>query len=401
MPRIPHELLADVADGVLDLDASIRIEVDGEIHPLRVWLRVLVWMAHSADQGATAFAELDLSPYFVAFADAPHGMVLSDLNGRIQHVNAAFGDMLGKHPDELRGVMGQDISTAEDPTAELLMVHGLLRGERRHYQVRRRFKGPGGEIIPCLVGMSIVRDDNGAPQFFVGSVVDHREHQQLAEPRARNAEAAALQRFARGVAHDFNNTLTVVQTAVGLLRYDSGLTDHESLDAVEQAVALAKGLTGRLNVLSRAGTGPAGICDLVDEVASRAAFLRHLLGQERDLTLVLEDGPLDVRVDPTAMGQVLLNLVVNARQATGPSGQVRIDVERCDNGVLLKVSDDGRGMTEAVRQRAQEPFFTARAGGTGLGLAIVSTVVARGGGRMHIESSPGEGTCFHIRLPLR
>ena len=98
---------------------------------------------------------------------------------------------------------------------------------------------------------------------------------------------------------------------------------------------------------------------------------------------------------------MLLNLVVNARQATGPSGQVRIDVERCDNGVLLKVSDDGRGMTEAVRQRAQEPFFTARAGGTGLGLAIVSTVVARGGGRMHIESSPGEGTCFHIRLPLR
>ncbi len=184
-----------------------------------------------------------------------------------------------------------------------------------------------------------------------------------------------------------------------MLEEDEGTTDFESVSAILQAVELARGLTARLHALSTAGTGTVSGLDLVAEVRAREAFLRHLAGTERNLVFRLGTGPARVRLDAAGIDQLLLNLVVNAQQATRPGDTIGVQVVHDGPTVRLEVFDTGRGMSEEVRLRAMEPFFTRREGGTGLGLAIVGATLARVGGRVDIQSKEGQGTRFVLTFP--
>lgn len=143
--------------------------------------------------------------------------------------------------------------------------------------------------------------------------------------------------------------------------------------------------------------------DLRKAILRSEPMLRRLVEPGSRLEMVVPDTPLMVRIDPTQLGQVLLNLVLNAAQAAEEGGRVRVVAEtgRDDRSALLIVTDDGPGIPPEVREHLFEPFFTTKGeGGTGLGLSIVFGIVTRSGGSVRCDSEPGEGATFTVELPL-
>lgn len=398
-------LLLEIERGERDLGCPVWVTPDRAPQPLRIYLRDLVWMSYQESGGAASSdsGTPDLGPYRAAFADAPVGMVLADLGGRVLHVNQAFATMLECTPDSLVGQLVGDISTPEDRGQEIRLGNALFRGERQRFQIVKRFKAATGDAIPCLVAVSLVRGADGAPQLTVATVVDHREQIELASLRARVERSDMLQRLARGVAHDFNNVLMAIRNSVFVIQEedeDIAGTDAEPMDAIVHAISVGQQLTAQLGALSEAGGGPPRRINICAEVRARAPFLQSLLYTERQLDVVTPAQPLFAFLDASAIDQLLLNLVVNARNATEEGGRIIVRVSAESKHVVLSVQDNGRGMPEEVQARIMEPYFSRTPGGKGLGLAIVSVVLARVSGKFEVESREGEGTTMSVRFPL-
>jgi len=226
----------------------------------------------------------------------------------------------------------------------------------------------------------------------------------------------AIGRMAGGVAHDFNNLLMIVQLNCSLVKSRLAVDDqlHARLKEVTGAVERASRLTRQLLAFSRSQVLDRRVLDLSKVVRDAEAMLQRLLGERVAVALRLEDGPLTVSVDPNQILQILLNLVVNARDARSFGGRLTIDVGREELSapdtaalpparpgryVVLSVADTGSGMDEETRARIFEPFFSGRQGGVGLGLATVYGIVVQSDGFIRVSSAKGEGTTFRICFP--
>jgi two-component system cell cycle sensor histidine kinase/response regulator CckA len=220
------------------------------------------------------------------------------------------------------------------------------------------------------------------------------------------------------VAHDFNNVLAAILSYADLA---SDATDDPDLEAdlraIQHAARRGADLTRKLLQFSRRRPGEVMIVDVNDRVADVTGMLGRTLGEDVSLRTALASHPTTALVDPVELDQVLLNLVVNARDAVSPGGTITIATEvvalaaadaevlaGADPGryVRLTVADDGAGMDPEVIEHAFEPFFTTkgRGEGTGLGLSTVYGIVQRHGGRVSAHSTPGEGTTIEVLLPL-
>jgi signal transduction histidine kinase/ActR/RegA family two-component response regulator len=228
------------------------------------------------------------------------------------------------------------------------------------------------------------------------------------EQRVENAQRLeALGRLAGGVAHDFNNLLTVMLGYSELVqgRLPAGDPSREDLDAVLRAGEKARSLVDQLLTLSNRGVTNPVVIDPNDTITSLSEVLRRVVGDDVELELDAGQGGR-VLIDPAQLGQILLNLVVNAGDAMDGAGHVRIAtmpgvMSTGRPAVVIAVTDDGRGMDSETARRCFEPFFTSRrdAGGTGLGLAIVYGAVTQADGEISVASAPGQGTTFTLRLP--
>ncbi|MCX6360051.1 MAG: GAF domain-containing protein [Armatimonadetes bacterium] len=228
----------------------------------------------------------------------------------------------------------------------------------------------------------------------------------------------AMGRLAGGVAHDFNNLLTGMVHAIDLAR-DHVAADHgarEYLDALAQDAGRATSLTRQLLAFSRKQVTAPRHTDLNDIVGKTLAMLRRLIGPTIELTWSPSDQPATVLIDPAQFDQVVMNLVVNARDAVSGSGHIVLstcaievtEAEARHDGrmsagayAVLACRDDGCGMDQATVQRLFEPFFTTKGigHGTGLGLATVYGIVKQARGYVDIESQPGAGSVFRVMLP--
>jgi len=228
----------------------------------------------------------------------------------------------------------------------------------------------------------------------------------------------AIGQLAAGVAHDFNNILTIIQGHVGLLLEDPALTSdmRESLEPVATATDRAAGLTRQLLAFSRKQVLQMRVIDLNDVVSDTANMLQRLLGEMVVLSFKYSSSPAAVEGDSTMLEQVIVNLAVNARDAMPGGGKLRVTVERVEVSadtaaartenaqtafINLTMRDDGKGMDEGTKARIFEPFFTTKdvGKGTGLGLATVYGIIKQHRGFIDVESAPGEGTTFRVYLP--
>ena len=263
-----------------------------------------------------------------------------------------------------------------------------------------------------------VRDAQGRVIMFTGVATDVTERKALEAQLLQAQKMEAVGRLAGGVAHDFNNLLMAI-TGYGELMRAKVLKDdplYGYLENILKAGDRAAALTQQLLTFSRQKIVHPEVIDLNRVVLDLEPMLRRLIGEDLDLEVVIDRRPGAVKADPSQMGQIIMNLVVNARDAMPQGGRLTLKTAPvnftvgCHSRfgltppgpyVMLVVEDTGVGMDEATQAHVFEPFFTTKepGKGTGLGLSTVYGIVKQSGGYLDLESSPGAGSTFTIYLP--
>jgi len=366
--------------------------------------------------------------YRSLFSGVPVGLYRSTPAGRIVDGNPALVEMFG-YPSRESLLAVKTLDLYVDPDDRARWVTQLEReGTVRNFEVKmRRFDGT---VIDVLNAGRIVRDKEGRVLWYEGSVEDITERKRAEEERSkletqlRHAQKMeAVGQLAGGVAHDFNNILTAILGNAELIMRDLELQlppNHlliEELRVVERSALRGAGLTRQLLAFSRQQLSKPAVIDLNRVLLELDKMLRSLLKEDIHLSLNVSPESMCIWADPGQIEQVVVNLVVNARDAMPSGGQLVVetskivlspsDVAARDDArpgahVVLTVSDTGIGMTRETMERIFEPFYTTKplGEGTGLGLAMVYGIVKQAGGHITVQSEPGVGTWFRIHFPV-
>jgi two-component system cell cycle sensor histidine kinase/response regulator CckA len=356
------------------------------------------------------------------------GIIIAEMTGKIVEANDAFLGMVGYSRDDLRAglvnwtnLTPPDWAHTNDAAAQQLRSHGVAPPWEKEY-LRQ-----DGSRVPALVGVASL--DGGKN---ISLSIDLSEQKQAEAGRKRAEEALhqseeqlrqaqkmeAVGRLAGGVAHDFNNVLSVIMSYGEVILGDLEPADPMRADIEEilKAASRAAGLTRQLLLFSRQQVVEPKVIDLHDVLANMDKMLQRILGEDIELVFLDRKSAGRVKVDPSHVEQVILNLVVNARDAMPTGGKLTIetaDVVLDDQYaythlpakpgayVMLAVTDTGIGMDRETQARIFEPFFTTKekGTGTGLGLSTVFGIVQQSGGNVWVYSEPTKGTTFKIYLP--
>jgi len=278
-------------------------------------------------------------------------------------------------------------------------------------------QGKAGKAFPALLTTSPVRDEHNIVLGFVRVSIDLTERRNLEEQFRQSQKMDAVGRLAGGIAHDFNNLLTVIRLNTEIIMEGLDPTDPRSEDVkqIRSAAERASSLTRQLLAFSRKQILQPRVLDMNSVVSSVEPMLRRLIGED----IVIGSSCTArgyVVADPGQLEQILVNLVVNARDAMPQGGRISIETQNAEldetytsehapvvpgRYVMLAVGDTGVGMTRDTREHAFDPFFTTKEAGkgTGLGLATVYGIVKQSGGYVWIYSEPGQGTTLKLYFP--
>ncbi len=336
------------------------------------------------------------------------GVVITDEAGHVEWVNEGFTRRTGYALEAIRGRTPSILkSGTQDAAFYEELWQTVLGGEVWNGELVSR--AADGTLYPELQRVTPIVDGEGR-RHFVAHRLDltaQRQSELAAEAAEQRFQAAqrmeAIGLLASGVAHDFNNLLSVIHTFAELVRM--GEEDPERLEDIDHILDAAKraaGLTRQLLSFSRREARERVEHHSFDEtVAQTLRLVRRVLPAGVELLVSLSaDGAL-VHGQRARLDQILLNLLVNARDAVCGEGRIEIRTGRLVDGVFLEVEDDGCGMDEETRERIFDPLFTTKpeGRGTGLGLASVDGAVRHWGGRVSVESEPGRGSLFRVELP--
>jgi PAS domain S-box-containing protein len=255
-----------------------------------------------------------------------------------------------------------------------------------------------------------IADEGERPRYLLTVSEDITERQRLEDQLRQAQKMEAIGRLAGGIAHDFNNLLTVILGGSEALleRIAPGDPLRADADRVRRAAERVAALTAQLLAFSRHQILAPKVLDLGEVITRMVDMARRLLGEDTRLVVEVAPGLPRVKADPSQLEMVVLNLLLNARDAMPHGGTITLaahaggpDGESGSRWITLAVSDTGEGMDAETVARAFEPFFTTkgRGRGTGLGLATVYGIVTRSGGRVGVASRPGEGSTFSVSLP--
>lgn len=291
-------------------------------------------------------------------------------------------------------------------------------------------------VLAALLGERLNLDQRRSRRFFYAillgwaaliltaafALFKKEEHRLIAEAAWRRSEERllisqkmeAVGRLAGGVAHDINNYLAAITGHAELvkMRAETGSRTAEKMDSVIATCFRASDLIKRLLAFSRRQPTQPQIVSLSEIVSGLEKMLRQLVGEDIELTLRLSEGIWPVLIDPSQVEQIVVNLVVNARDAMPQGGRITVEIENSPalvtkqaqvpvDSVMLAVSDNGPGIPEEIRDKIYEPFFTTKrdSGSSGLGLATVYGIVDQNRGYLWLYSEPGKGATFKIYLP--
>jgi two-component system, cell cycle sensor histidine kinase and response regulator CckA len=344
------------------------------------------------------------------------GIYRSAPDGTFLDVNPALVSMLGyeSKAELVRCNLNTDIYEKPEERAAILSRCGPYN---RITGTIANFKKKGGAIITVSLDGKEIHKDGQVSHYEV--IVEDITERRLLEDQLRQAQKMeAIGRLAGGVAHDFNNALGVITGYSELLQFKlrDDATLHKHASEILKAGMKAASLTQQLLAFSRKQNLRPQVLDLNSIVRDIEKMLRRLIGENIDLVHVSAPDLAKVMADPSQIEQVLMNLVVNARDAMPHGGKLRIETTNTEvdesltrrhkylapgKYVVLSVTDSGCGMDEKVMSQIFEPFFTTKAlgKGTGLGLSTVYGIVKQSGGYITVDSAPNRGTRFSIYLP--
>ncbi|HXH89431.1 MAG TPA: PAS domain S-box protein [Gaiellaceae bacterium] len=370
-------------------------------------------LAHRSLSGAGQARASD-ERFRAMFDAAPIGVMLIGLDGTIMSVNRAYEEILGLSRDELLTLPSSSYVHPDDFEEGLVLFAELAAGEREVYRREARLVRPTGEVGYTQLAVALVRDADARPSFAISMVEDITERAELEERLRQAQKLEAIGRLAGGVAHDFNNMLTAIggYTALALERLDESSPARDDLDEVRKATDRATVLTRQLLAFSRKQILQPELLNLNGVVVELEAMLRPLIGEDIVLATDFDPALGPIEADPGQLQQVVMNLVVNARDAMPSGGRISIETANADIGdddptiepgryVSLTVRDTGHGIDDVTLERIFEPFFTTKEAGkgTGLGLATVYGIVKQSGGYLAVDSELERGTSFTIYLP--
>jgi two-component system cell cycle sensor histidine kinase/response regulator CckA len=363
--------------------------------------------------------------------------VISTFEGRYLRANAAMVELLGIPLAELLSsdpfAIGHRITHPDDLAAEQPLFMELVAGTRRSYRLEKRFVRADGSVRWGLLTFTAIHAESSDPavvgpiQFVVMHVIDTTEQKNTAETLARREEELrhaqridGIGRLAAGIAHDFNNLLTVIVGHATMLQQhlDHGRAAipgaRDDLDAILDAADRAANLTAQILAHGRRESVNPRHFLLSEAVDSLRRLLSRTIGSKIEIEPTLAATGA-IFADQGQVGQVLMNLMLNARDAMPEGGRVALatadvtvasgvapgTVPGPGDWVSMTVSDTGHGMTPEVQARMFEPFFTTRddrhgTQGTGLGLSTVRRIVAELGGHITVESAAGAGTRISV-----
>ena len=376
------------------------------------------------ERAAQALQESE-SRFRAIFEQAAIGMADASLDARFIRLNQRFCEITGYSREELLGLTFREITHPDDLAQDEQLVAQLLSGELSSFAVEKRYLRKDGGVVWANLLVSLLRSPSGDPLHFV-AVVEDITGQKRAEDERRHLERQLLQaqkmesvgRLAGGVAHDFNNHLTVINGYCAMLLDEMGADDplREPVGEILLAGNRAAALTQQLLAFSRKQVAEPRVISLNDVVAEAGKMLSRLIGDDIEIVTHFDAGLGSVVADPSQMNQVLMNLAINARDAMPDGGRIIIETSNTDIDegyaaqhagveagpyVLLSITDTGAGMTQEVVQHIFDPFFTTKGigVGTGLGLSTVYGIVKQAGGWIWVYSEPGQGSTFKVYLP--
>jgi PAS domain S-box-containing protein len=349
--------------------------------------------------------------------DAPYGIYRVTLEGQFLQVNPALVRMLG-YESEVE-LLKRNIQT--DVYAEAESYRQLI-GDRWPSQdfkdVEAQWKRKNGERITVRLSGHSVERSQGEPNYFKIFAEDVTERRSLERQLFQSQKMEAIGRLAGGIAHDFNNLLGVILGQTELLQAECGFAPslHRRAEAIDESARRASELTKQLLAFSRQQVIQPRVVDTNVVVRDLEKLLKRLIGEDVQLTLRLQPNAGNIKIDPSQLEQILMNLTVNARDAMPGGGKLILETAfvelddayarqhlgaKAGDFVMLAVSDTGTGMDSQTMARIFEPFFTTKAEGrgTGLGLSTVYGIVKQNDGYIMTYSEPGHGTTFRVYFP--
>ena len=347
---------------------------------------------------------------------AGDAIVILDEGLVIRFVSPSSERMTGYRPEELIGRPALDLIHPEDAQQAMEAVARASLGPGTAVTTVTRLRHRDGSWLTAeVVGSNQLSDPATAGYVCHLRDISDRlaaeaERQRLETQLRQSQKMEAVGLLAGGIAHDFNNLLTAILGTATLLRetLPAGSEQAEEIREIETAAQRGASLTRQLLTFTRRQVHQPRAIELNQLIIQMSHLLRRLLGEEIRLETRLDSSGAWIKADPGNIEQVLMNLAVNARDAMPRGGVLTIRTGRLPPGpgddgvgaVELTVADNGLGMPPEIQARAFEPFFTTKevGRGSGLGLATVYGIVEQAGGTIELESSPGEGTTFRIRL---
>jgi len=400
------------ADGsVVWFHSLIRVVAEGRARRLR-GVMVDITERKRADDALRASEER----YRLLFERNLAGVYHTTLDGRILDCNESFARMFGcASREEVLAHRAWDFYF--DP-AEREAELARLRAQKTLSNYEARLRRKDGSTLWVLENESLIDGEEGWPEIIEGTIIDITERKHLEEQLRQGQKMEAVGRLAGGVAHDFNNLLTIIsgysQLLLGVHRAEE--VPWTYAQEIKKAADRAASLTRQLLAFGRRQVLQPRALDLNAVVAELQKMLRRLISEDIELVTVPDYQLARVKADPGQIEQVILNLVVNARDAMPGGGKIIIETANVcvddsftrrhpvmlpGSYVSLAVSDTGTGMDAETQRHIFEPFFTTKESGkgTGLGLATVYGIIKQSGGYIWVYSEPGRGTTFKIYLP--
>lgn len=340
-----------------------------------------------------------------------------DPDGTITYANRAWQEILGYSKQEIQQLKILDIIHPDSRAHCMEQFQQVVAGEDTK-NVKAKFVTKEGKVVD-VEGSASCRHVNGKPISTYGIFRDVTERNKLENQLQGAQRMEAVGKLAGGVAHDFNNILSVIMSFGGFAydALDKRDPAREDIQQVLDAAQRANRLTRQLLAFSRRQIVEPVVLDLNSVVADLEKMLRRVIGEDIEMLTVLHENLGRVKADRGQIEQVFMNLAVNARDAMPTGGKLTIETTNAEldneyflkrgvemppgSYVVLSVTDNGIGMNEEVKQHIFEPFFTTKkeGKGTGLGLSMIYGIAKQNKGCVWVYSEPGQGTTFKVYLP--